>query len=151
MIKVDIRTVVALVALALAASEYLRKPTPAPPPPAPSGLVLKGLFVGPTASEDAVAIAGMCAELADLLEWDGALEQPRVQTGQAWDDLRNRLREARMRGVSIGARQPHARDAIHKYLDQTAGVNGGEMPAELRLKWINAYRDISRAAEDASN
>jgi hypothetical protein len=42
------------------------------------------------------------------------------------------------------------RDAIHKYLDEKAGSKGGEMAPEDRVKWIMAYREISRAAEDAS-
>ena len=149
--RVDIRTVVTLLALVAAAFEYQKKaPAPPGPAPAPVGLSLKGLFVGPTASDDAISVAAMTAELADELEWDGQQKEPKIVTGQAWDDLRVAAREQRMRGVSIGARQPHVRDAIHKYLDEKAGVKGGEMAAEDRVKWVMAYREISRAAEDAA-
>lgn len=148
--KVDVRTVIAIAAVALALFQALDRGAPAPPPAPSSGLVLAGKFVGPTASDDAVAIAGMCFELADKLELDGREPSPKIVSGQAWDDLRTAVRSSRMRGVSIGERQPHARDAIHKYLDTAVGTAGGPMGEDVRVKWVNAYREIARAAEDAS-
>lgn len=149
MTKVDLRTIVAVAAVLVAIYESQRKDAPAPAP-APQGLVLKGLFVGPTASDDAVSVAGLTSELADELEWDMRQPEPKIVSGQAWDDLRVAAREQRMRGVSIGARQPNVKAAIHKYLDEHAGVEGGPLDDAEKLKWIAAYRDIARAAEDAS-
>lgn len=148
--RTDPRTLIAIAAVVFALWQYQQDGRQPAPPLPPQGFSLNGLFVGPTASEDAVSIAVMTAELADQLDWDSRQASPKVVTGQAWDDLRIAVREQRMRGVSIGQRQPHVRDAIHKYLDEKAGSKGGEMTPEDRVKWIMAYREISRAAEDAS-
>lgn len=126
------------------------KPSP-PPPPEPEGrLQLRGLFVGPTAGDDAHVIAALCAELADVIEWDGKLDKPRLASGVAFDDLRIAAREARMRGVSIGERQPHVRDLIHAFLDGQVGTSGGAVDDEQRRAWVTAYREIARAASVAA-
>lgn len=125
-------------------------PAPEPTPAPPASLDLRGMFRGPTASEDAATIGGLCSELADEIEWDGAQAEPFLKTGVAFDELRTRARELRCRGVSIGARQPAARDAIHGYLDQAVGVAGGPVNAEQRQRWIDALRDIGKAATDAA-
>jgi hypothetical protein len=123
---------------------------PPPPAPAPAGLHLRGLFKGPTASEDAATIGGLCSELADEIEWDGRQAEPSLKSGVAFDDLRQRARELRCRGVSIGARQPAARDAIRVYLEEQVGTAGGPVTPEQRAKWVSALRDIGREATDAA-
>lgn len=123
-------------------------PTPAPQPP--DGLSFRGLFRGPTAAADAASLAALCDELASTIEYDGSREGgPRLKSGVAFDDLRVAARESRMRGESLGARQPHVRDAIHKYLDQAVGSSGGPVSAEQRSKWTAAYRELGRACADA--
>jgi hypothetical protein len=54
-----------------------------------------------------------------------------------------------MRGESLGARQPHVRDAIHKFLDDAVGTSGGPVTPESRAAWVSAYRDLSEAAAEA--
>ena len=125
--------------------------TPFPPaPPAPLLFSLKGKFIGPTASQDAATLGALCDELANCLDYDSSQPEPRIKTGAAVEDLRLAAREARLRGVSLGARQPHARDAVKLYLDQAAGTSGGPLTAEQRVAWVSAFRDVGRAATDAS-
>lgn len=122
-------------------------PAPTPPPPAPAGaLDLRGLFAGQHGAEDAAIVAALTGELADEIEWDGQQAEPILTTGVALDDLRRRSRELRCRGVSIGQRQPAARDAIAAYLDQAVGTAGGPVDAAKRAAWVKAMRDISEAA-----
>jgi len=138
-------------AVVWSASLHDQAAPPAPAPaPAPSGLHLRGLFKGPTASEDAAAIGALCSELADEIEWDGRQAEPFLKTGVAFDDLRQRSRELRCRGVSIGARQPAARDAIKTYLEDQVGTAGGPVTPEQRAKWVDALRAIGREATHAA-
>ncbi|NBW22295.1 MAG: hypothetical protein EBR82_81520 [Caulobacteraceae bacterium] len=131
------------------AIEALRSPTPAPTPN--GGLSMRGLFIGPEASADAARLAALCDELAECIELDGVREGgPRLKSGVAFDDLRVAAREARLRGESIGARQPHVKKAIHDYLDAAVGQSGGPVSPEQRSKWVAAYRELSRACADAT-
>jgi hypothetical protein len=126
--------------------------TPAPgPAPVPVGPIdLRGLFTGPTGAEDAAVVSALTGELADEIEWDGGQDAPRWKTGVAVDELRQAARELRCRGVSIGARQPAARDAIRVYLEEQVGTAGGPVTPEQRAKWVAALRDIGREATDAA-
>ena len=123
-------------------------PTPAPQPP--DGLVLRGLFIGPTAAEDAQIIAAYCEELAGEIQWDGMQPEPMLRTGIAFDELRTRARALRMRGVSIGERQPRVRAAVEQFLIDAVGVSGGPLSAEARSQWVASYREIGRAAADVA-
>ena len=123
-----------------------RSPKPEPQP-VPAGLDLRGKFRGPTAADDAATLSALCDELADVIAWDAGR---RLKTGVAIDDLRIAAREGRMRGVSIGDRQPHVRDAIHAYLDQQLGASGGPVDDAQRAKWVSAYKDLARACRDAT-
>ena len=126
-------------------------PAPVPTPvPTPDGLNLRGRFIGPSAPDDAALLAALCGELADLIEWDGMKAEPRLKSGVAFDELRVAAREARCRGESIGQRQPHARDAIQKFLESQVGVSGGPIGPKERSKWVAAYRELSRACSDAA-
>lgn len=124
--------------------------TPPGPAPAPSGLDLRGLFLGPTAADDAVAFGTLCESLAEAIEHDGTLAAPRLKTGVNMDDLRVAAADYRMKGVSIGARQPKVRQAIHDYLDGKLGTGGGPVSVEARRAWVDAFRDIARACSDAT-
>lgn len=123
-----------------------------PPPPQPDVvpvLSLRGKFMGDFAVDDAVVMAEMCRELADQIEWDGKLESPRLTTGAALDDLRRTTREFRMRGTSIGARQPLVRDAVEEFLNDRLGRGGGPIDAEQRRLWIEALKDLAVSCRDA--
>jgi hypothetical protein len=127
------------------------KPAPEPAPqPTPDGLNLRGVFIGPTAPADAATLAALCDELADVIEWDGSLDTPRLKSGMAFDELRIVAREARCRGESIGQRQPHARKAIEEFLVGRLGTAGGPVTPEQRAKWVAAYRELGRACSDAA-
>lgn len=126
-------------------------PSPAPTPAPDTGpLSLAGLFAGPTASEDAALVGSMCLEIADEIQFFSNQPEGYLATGIAVDELRRRTREARCRGISIGDRQPAARDAIAKYLESAVGTDGGPLTAEQRSAWVAAYRDVGRAASDAA-
>lgn len=150
--KIGPRQAMAAALLALALVSWLGQAREQAPSPAPDGgpLVLRGLFRGPSAAEDAATIAALTEELAAEIEWDGMQTEPLLKTGIAVDTLRDRARELRCRGVSIGARQPQARDAIAAYLEQAVGKSGGPISPEQRARWITAFRDIARAAADVT-
>jgi hypothetical protein len=133
---------------AVVAFNWQQSATPGPtPPPIPSGpLDLRGLFTGPSGAVDAALVAAMTGELADELEWDGTQAEPFFRSGVAIDDLRQRTRELRCRGESIGSRQPAARDAIAGHLERAVGVSGGPITPEQRAAWVRALTEISEAA-----
>lgn len=126
-------------------------PSPMPPAPKPAtGLDLRGLFQGPTGAEDAALVAALTGELADELAWDWSQAKPYLTTGVAVDELRRRTREMRCRGVSIGARQPQARDAIAKHLEAAVGTSGGPIDEAKKAAWVKALQEISEAALDVT-
>lgn len=141
-----------LLILAVVAFNFQTPVTPTPPPaPVPAGpLDLRGLFQGPTGAEDAALVAALTGELADELAWDWSQAKPYLTTGVAVDELRRRTREMRCRGVSIGARQPAARDAIAKHLDAAVGNSGGPIDEAKQAAWVKALREISEAALDVT-
>lgn len=129
----------------------LLAPGKAPAPaPVPRAFSLVGKFVGPTAPEDAALISCLTDELARVIEADGKREQPRLKTGAQFDELRVAAREGRTRGVSIGERQPKARDAIEAYMLERLGVFGGPVTPEQRAKWVDALFEISKEASRAT-
>ena len=123
-------------------------PTPAPGPA--DGLVLRGKFVGPTAAADAATLAAFSEELASEIEHDAMQAEPFYKSGVAFDELRTRARVLRCRGESIGERQPRVREAIQAYLDKAVGTSGGPVSPEQRSAWAAAYREIGRAAGEAT-
>lgn len=135
------------VILAVAYASYT--PSPAPQPEPPTGLSLRGLFTGETAAEDAAAIAALCDEIADEIEWDGTQDEPYLKTGVAFDELRTRARAARMRGESFGDRQPKVCDKIAQHLFFEVGDSGGPVDASQRARWVAAYREIAGACRNA--
>lgn len=148
------RSKIAAVIVLVAAAWWMSQQSPAPPAPQPTpapveGLDLHGLFVGPTAAEDAVTLAALADEIAAEIEWDGQQSDPFLTTGVAFDELRTRARAARMRGQSIGERQPRVRDAVAGYLEQQVGTAGGPVDATKRAAWVAAYRTIAGACRHA--
>lgn len=124
-------------------------PTPGPAPEPPDAFSLRGKFIGERAAEDASVMSALCESLADCIEYDGQHDQ-RLKTGAAFDDLRIAAREMRCKGESIGARQPQVRDAVHKFLDDAVGSSGGPVTPESRAAWVEALRDLARAAADVT-
>lgn len=122
------------------------------PTPAPDfgPLSLKGDFRGETASSDASTVGNLLLELADEIEWDGSQSEPSFVTGSQIDQLRKAARVMRCRGESIGDRQPVARDKIASYLESHVGTDGGPLTPETRALWVSAFRDVGRAASEAS-
>jgi hypothetical protein len=152
-ISVDPRHVAAAALLLAAAFSYAnRHATPAPPPAPlpPDAFSLRGAFVGATAAEDAAMLSALLSELADCIEFDGKTAEPRLKTGVAFDDLRIAAREARMKGESLGDRQPKVKAAVHQFLDQAVGTSGGPVTAESRRAWVLAFRDLAEAAAEAT-
>ena len=140
-----------LVAAAVAAYATAQpQAVPTPAPPAPESFSLVGRFVGPDAAADAATTAALCEELASEIEWDGMQGEQLLKTGVSFDELRRRARLLLCRGVSLGEKHPLAREAIKSYLDQRAGTSGGPVSPAQRSAWVAAFRDIARAAADAS-
>ena len=152
-VRVDRKHIAAVALLVAAVVSFASRPAalpPSPPLPAPDTFSLRGKFVGPTAADDAAMLSALLAELADCIEQDGGRKDgPRLKTGVAFDDLRVAAREARMRGESLGARQPQVKEAIHTFLDNAVGTSGGPVTPESRAAWVQAYRDLSDAAAEA--
>jgi hypothetical protein len=138
-----------LIAAVIAFAPNRPAPAPGPAPVPPDAFTLRGKFIGERASSDAATLSALCSELADCIEYDGSHDQ-RLKTGVAFDELRIAAREARCKGDSIGARQPHVRDAVHKFLDDAVGASGGPVTPESRAAWVSALRDLSRAAADVT-
>lgn len=149
--KITIRQAIAG-ALVFAAVVLFLAPAPEEPTPHPDAgpLSLRGVFLGATASDDAALVGALCLELADELEYDAGQAEPFFKTGIQVDEFRKIARVLRCRGMSIGDRQPTARDTIAKYLDEHVGTDGGPLSAEQRTAWISAFRDVGRAATDAA-
>lgn len=122
-------------------------PTPAP---LDTDIPLRGLFVGPTAGDDALLLAALCEEVACEIEWDGMQDDPVLTTGVQIDMLRVRARNLFLRGESIGERQPRVAAAVGEYLTKELGISGGPVTPEQRSKWVSAYRELARSAEDAA-
>lgn len=152
--KLSTRYILAAALIAGALVAWLLEPRGGSPTPAPQpdgGLSMRGLFIGPEAAADAARLAALCDELAECIQVDGMREGgPRLKSGVAFDDLRVAAREARMRGESIGARQPNVKQAIHDFLDKAVGSSGGPVTAEQRAQWVAAYRELGRACADAA-
>jgi hypothetical protein len=126
------QTIAAALLAAAGVAWFASRPTAPGPdaPPAPAGLVLE--WAGPSAA-------------AERATWGGRRAEPRVRSGTQLEELRVAARDLRMRGVSIGDRQPAARQAIGDYLDREAGKSGGPLDADGRQRWVKAFRGVAAA------
>jgi len=141
--------VAALVAAALIAAVVEFAPRGAAPVPSPAALSLRGQFVGPSAAEDAAAFAGLCHGIAEALAADGTVPTPRITTGVHVEDLRIASSEGRFLPRSLSRDQPHAVAVAGRYLDSVVGTSGGPLAADARARWVEAFRELARAAEEA--
>ncbi len=133
--------IAAILAAAAGVSWLASQPAAAPDAAPDSPLRLE--WSGPTAAADRATMGHLCAGLADALEDDGRRAEPRVRSGSQLEELRVAARDLRMRGVSIGDRQPAARQAIGDYLDREAGKSGGPLDADGRARWVKAFRGVA--------
>lgn len=141
--------VAALIAGAILAAiiEFSPKREQAPIPD--GGLSLRGKWIGPNASEDAMGFAGLCRGLAEALEVDGKEQSPRISTGVSLEDLRVAASRGRFLPRSLSRDQPHAVAASARFLDEVVGTSGGPIDATTRQKWIEAFRALQTAAEES--
>lgn len=135
-------------AVLAAVVEFAPRPAPAPTP-SPAVLDLRGKFIGPAAAEDAAAFAGLCSAVADCLAKDGTATTPRITTGAQLEDLRIAASEGRFLPRSLSREQPHVSAAAGRYLDSVVGTSGGPLDATTRARWVEAFRALATAAEEA--
>jgi len=137
-------------AVLAAAVEFWPRPAPAPAPGPDAPVVdLRGKFHGPDAATDAAAFAGLCHGIAEALAADGTKPAPRITTGANLEDLRIAASEGRFLPRSLSRDQPHAVAAAGRYLDATVGTSGGPLAADARQRWVEAFRVLATAAEEA--
>lgn len=103
------------------------------------------------ARRDAWTFATLCSSLADQIEYDGQLSQPRLRTGVQLDDLRRWAREYRLEGRSFSAEYPALPQTVRDFLDSQVGTAGGPIDAAQRTRWITALRTLSRCAAYAGD
>jgi len=148
--KIAIVAALLLGAVLAAAVEFWQRPAPAPAPGPDAGVVdLRGKFHGPDAAADAAAFAGLCHGIAAALVTDGTAATPRITTGANLEDLRIAASEGRFLPRSLSREQPHAAAAAGRYLDSVVGTSGGPLAAEARQRWVEAFRTLAQAAEEA--
>jgi hypothetical protein len=139
------RQTIAAALLAAAGVAWFASQPPAPGPDAAPDSPIRLEWVGPTAAADRATMGHLCSAIADALEDDGRRAEPRVRSGTQLEELRVAARDLRMRGESIGERQPAARQAIGDYLDREAGKSGGPLDADSRRRWVQAFRGVAAA------
>lgn len=103
------------------------------------------------ARTDALTLGELCRSIADVIEYDGQLEQPRLTTGVQLDRLRRWAREYRLGGKSLAVKYPELPPILRGYLDAKVGTSGGPITAAQRQQWVAAYRTIAAACEYAAN
>jgi hypothetical protein len=136
-------------AVLAAVVEFAPRPAPAPVPTPAVALDLRGKFVGANAAEDAAAFAGLCHGIAEALAADGGKPTPRITTGVQIEDVRVAAAEGRFLPRSLSREQPHAAAAAGRYLDSVVGTSGGPLDATTRSRWVEAFRTLAQAAEEA--
>lgn len=123
-----------------------RAPTPAPTPP-DSPISFAGLWSAhPEAAADIAKLEALFDEIAADVAWDSDQAEPDITTGIAFDELRTRAFDLRLKGDSIGDRHPRVRAEIKRYLDSVAGTSGGPLTPETKARWITAFRTVAREA-----
>ena len=145
----NIRYMVAF-GLLFAAFQIYQKENANTPTPEARELDLRGKFVGPDAAEDAAILSTLSDELASEIEWDGTQSNPYLKTGVDFDELRTTARDIRCRGECLGDKHPKVRTAVATYLNEKVGVSGGPISPAERANWVAAYREIAKAAADAT-
>lgn len=138
--RVFIAATLVVIALSIPASKDVEPPVPDGP------LDLTACFEGADAAQDAAIVAAMASEIADVIEYDGGQPSPLLTTGWEVDQMRTQTRVWMCGGDSLGEKHPKLCNAVSVYLDETVGNNGGPLSKQERRAWIDAYREIARAA-----
>lgn len=126
---------------------------PAPIPLPPDAPNMQPVFSGnqnkPEARQHASSAAGLFSALADMLEYDGSLNTPKITSGKQLQTQRITTRDYMMQGWSFNKNYQSFGDTIQKYLDSHAGVEPGPLNPDARKKWIDSYRILGRACKKA--
>lgn len=102
------------------------------------------------ACRQAAQFGALCQELADCLEYDGGLPDPRLKTGVAIDDLRWSAREMQFRGAALGTKYPLLKETLAEFFTATVGTSGGKLDLAKRQQWIAAFRQLAKSAAYAA-
>jgi len=122
----------------------------------PQGRELLAVFAGesPTKAADCRCFATLCGSLADVIEFDGRQATPRLSRQGHLAELRQVSRELRLAGQSLGEKYPRLAGAIETFLDPLIpggkGASAVEVTPDVRAKWVEGHRALSRAAEWAA-
>lgn len=160
--------VVPLLLLAAVVALFLGQgcqPTPSPLVPTPQPVGGPDMVRAFSANDNRVEAMAHCHALetildtaADVLEYDGKLQEPRIKTGVQLEEFRRALRENRMKGFSFGFRYPDLKVELEGYLDRAAGTSGGPLdfapdgkPLDTRQKWIQAFRTAAASCRHAQS
>ena len=143
-----------VVAVVLVVGYFLLNGAKGPLLPRPDGPDLTAAFSqsnsSSQASTDARQFAALCSSLADMMEYDGKRQEPRLLTGVQMDDLRRWSREYLQTGSSFGSRYPKLPELVGTYLDEQLGKSGGPLTPESRSKWVATHRQLSLCGEYAA-
>lgn len=128
------------------------KPAPAP---AVADLDLVSVFGGSAddaqARTHAMGAACLADAMADVIEFDGRAEKPRLASAGAVEDYRVQMLSYCNRGWRYDALYPGFGSTVGGFLDRRIGTDGGQaVSGEQRVKWVNAYRDLAKAARHAA-
>lgn len=130
------------------------KPTPAPGPSPVADLDLAPAFATAAdqdkAKHDAHLLGHVTNWLADYLEADGARPKPKYSTGGQVEDLRVETCWWVTEGRTFGAQYPGLGPAIGDHLLVAVGPESADLTADVRAKWVRAFREISAAAVTAA-
>ena len=138
--RIFIAVALVVIALSIPASKDVKPPVPDGP------LDLTACFEGADAAQDAAIVAAMSSEIADVVDWDGQQPEPLLLTGWDIDQMRTQTRLWVCDGESLGEKHPRLCEKVCQYLDSKVGNDGGPLSEQQRLAWVNAYREIARAA-----
>ena len=146
-------TILLIVVLGVMFFFPMRKPSPGPgPEPIPDTILdLYSPFAqGPNrvkAASDAATFGRLCGKIAEGVEFDGQLPDPRLTKGVSLDILRRDYVFSLFRGRQLRLDYPLLPTVVGAYLDKTIGKSfGGPLTADNRAKFIAAYKELERAA-----
>ncbi len=106
------------------------------------------------AAHHAKVFGTICKTLADTLERDATLPEPRMKFGSQVDDFRIAIRDMRFSG-SLAQKYPDLGPAANEFLTEEIGTWGGPIDEDSpddpkkrthRQRWIDAYRQLAECA-----
>lgn len=134
----------AAAAVLIAVHIHDQKPDNGPPPVGPD---LRGVFTGRAdAHEHAATFGAICHSLADLIEYDGRQASPIIQTGAQLDDVRQSVRQQRMKNFSFVGNYPRLDAVLVDHFSRAVGTSGERLDDQRRAAWVDAFRSIGGSA-----